>query len=253
MKLSLVIPAYNEADGVEQTKAALEPVLARLREHYDVEVVFVNDGSSDKTAQLLGEAFANDEQVQVVSHNKNYGLGMAIRTGFKHSDGDIVLTTDFDGTYPFETIPEMLQKMVTTGADIITASPYHPQGRVDGVPKYRLLFSFGASSLYRLLVSRHIHTWTALFRAYRRNVVQNVTFEQTGFLGGTELLVNALRAGYSVTEYPTTLYTRTFGQSSIRIAQVTTAHLKFLCSLLGNDIKKLFTRDHRESVGIHRV
>jgi dolichol-phosphate mannosyltransferase len=232
MHLSLVIPAYNESEGVAQTAAAIRPLLQDLRQSHDVEVVFVNDGSKDNTAQLLQAEFADDPQVRVVSHDVNRGLGAALRTGFQHAKGEIVITTDFDGTYPVTTIPTLLNKMLADQTDIITASPYHPQGHVEGVPRYRLLFSFGASLLYRILVKRHIHTWTALYRAYRRPVIETITFDSNDFLAGTELLVKALRAGYTVSEFPTTLHTRSFGQSSIRIARVTLLHLKFQLSLL---------------------
>jgi dolichol-phosphate mannosyltransferase len=230
--ISIVIPAFNESEGVKQTAESLRPVLNYLRKTHNVEVVFVNDGSRDETERLLKETFADDSKVRVVSHEVNKGLGGAIRTGLSHATGDIIVTTDFDGTYAFNTIPQLLGRIITDGADIVTASPYHPNGEVEGVPQYRLLFSFGASLLYRLLVKWEIHTWTALFRAYRRRVVENVTFESNDFLAGTELLVKALQQGYKVTEYPTTLRVRTFGQSSIRIARVTKAHLKFQARIL---------------------
>ncbi len=232
VKISLVIPAYNESEGVAQTADALRPVVVYLRKKYDVEVVFVNDGSKDNTAELLQTHFADDPAVRVVSHECNRGLGAAIRTGFQHATGDIIITTDFDGTYSFSTIPQLLSKLIVEHVDIVTASPYHPQGHVEGVPRYRLLFSFGASLLYRILVSWRLHTWTALYRAYRRRVVETVSFESDDFLAGTELLVKACRAGYSVSEFPTTLHVRTFGQSSIRIARVTLSHLKFQARLL---------------------
>ncbi len=232
MDISLIIPAYNESEGVKQTADSLRPVLNYLRKTHSVEVIFVNDGSRDDTERLLKETFADDDKVRVVSHEVNRGLGAAIRTGFAHAAGDIIITTDFDGTYAFNTIPQLLGRLIFDGADIVTASPYHPNGSVEGVPRYRLLFSFGASLLYRLLVKWHIHTWTALFRAYRRRVIENVTFESNGFLAGTELLVKALQAGYKVTEFPTTLRVRTFGQSSLKIARVTKAHLKYQLRLL---------------------
>src|SRR5262249_59237189 len=119
-----------------------------------------------------------------------------------------------------------------------------PKGHVEGVPRYRLMFSFGASFLYRLLVDWHIHTWTALYRAYRRKVVETVSFESNDFLAGTELLVYALQAGYRVSEFPTTLHVRTFGQSSIKIARVTRQHLKFQFRLLKSAI---LNRDHDRS------
>lgn len=232
MKISLVIPAYNESEGVHQTANAVRNVLAYLRKTHDMEVVFINDGSKDNTADLLIEEFKDDAKVKIISHEVNKGLGAAIRTGFEHATGDIIITTDFDGTYPMTTIPQMLGRMTVDNVDIITASPYHPNGRVQGVPRYRLMFSFGASLLYRILVSWKIHTWTALYRAYRRKVVETISFESNDFLAGTELLVKAMQAGYTVSEFPTTLHVRTFGQSSIKIAKVTSLHLKFQLKLL---------------------
>ncbi len=231
-KLSLVIPAYNESEGVRQTAQAVRALVNYLNKNYDTEVIFVNDGSKDNTAALLTAEFANDPNVRVVSHDTNRGMGAAIRTGFQNAQGDIIVTTDFDGTYPLNTIPQMLARMRVDQADLITASPYHPNGMVEGVPGYRLLFSFGASLLYRLLVSWRIHTWTALYRAYSRRVIDAIQFESNDFLAGTEILVKALRAGFRVTEFPTTLHVRTFGQSSLRIARVTRSHLKYQSRLL---------------------
>ncbi len=238
MKISLVIPAYNESEGVAKTAAAVRPVIAFLREKHETEIVFVNDGSKDDTEAQLQAAFAGDSSVRVVSHERNRGLGAAIRTGFAHATGDIVITTDFDGTYAFNTIPQLLAKLLAENVDIVTASPYHPKGRVEGVPRYRLLFSYGASFLYRVLVRWDIYCWTALFRAYRRPVLDSITFESDDFLAGTELLVKAIRAGYKVAEFPTTLHVRTFGQSSIKIARVTKAHLKFQARLLWSAITR---------------
>lgn len=232
MRVSLIIPAYNEAAGVASTVPALTPVLADLRQRWDTDLILVDDGSQDETRRLLEEAFAGDDRAQIVAHDQNRGLGAALRTGFAAAQGEVVVTTDFDGTYAFALIAPLVEHLLATEAAIVTASPYHPQGAVEGVPRHRLLFSFGASLLYRLLVDWRIHTWTALFRAYRRPVIESLTFESDGFLAGTELLVYARQAGFRVEEYPTTLRVRVFGQSSIRIAQVMQAHLGFQGRLL---------------------
>ncbi len=76
-------------------------------------------------------------------------------------------------------------------------------------------------------MSWRIHTWTALYRAYNRRVIDTIQFESNDFLAGTEILVKALQAGFRVSEFPTTLHVRTFGQSSLRIARVTRSHLKY--------------------------
>jgi len=232
MKLSIIIPAYNESESVHHTAKALHPVIVDLQKTYDVEVLFVNDGSADNTEELLREAFADVDYAHVISYKNNRGLGGAIRTGFKHAEGDIIVTTDFDGTYDFRTIPNILEYFKDENVDMVTASPYHPLGGVEGVPQYRLLFSSGASLIYRILVSPRIYCWTALFRAYRRSVIAETSFEDDGFLFGTELMINAIRGGFKVKEYPTILNSRAFGESSIRIAKVTKSHLKYQSRLL---------------------
>lgn len=237
MKLSLVIPAYNEAEGVHHTADRLSSVLSTLETNYRVEVIFVDDGSKDATLKLLRETFAGDPRFQIVAHEENKGPGAAIRTGFAHAAGDVIVTTDFDGTYSFDTIPQLVQQLIDQQADVVTASPYHPKGGVEGIPRLRLLFSYGASMIYRVLVSWRIHTWTAFYRAYRRPVIQSVSFEHNGFLGNTELLIHALRAGFKVTEFPTVLRRRQFGQSSLKVARVTLTHLKFIAGLLRNRVR----------------
>ena len=231
MKLSIIIPAYNESESVLNTVTKLRPVISDLQQTYDVEILFVNDGSKDDTEDLLRQAFSDVDYAHIISYKNNRGLGGAIRTGLKHAEGDLIITTDFDGTYDFRTIPEILE-CLTDDVDIVTASPYHPQGGVEGVPQYRLLFSHGASLIYRILVNPRIYCWTALFRVYRRSVITHTDFENDGFLFGTELMINAIRGGYKVKEYPTILNSRAFGQSSIRIAQVTMSHLKYQAKLL---------------------
>ncbi|MBZ0296224.1 MAG: glycosyltransferase family 2 protein [Anaerolineae bacterium] len=233
MKLSIVIPVFNEADNVDNTAMALEQTLSYLRQqHYDVEMILVNDGSRDDTLSRLETAFRNDPDVHIISHEQNQGIGAALRTGFKHSTGEIVITTDFDGTYDFNTIPQLLSHIIINHADIVTASPYRAKGTTEGVAFHRRLFSIGASLPYRLLVKSGLHTWTSLFRAYRRPVIENVYFGTQGFPEGTELLVNAIRAGFRVAEYPTTLHGRTGGRSSMKAAQVIKSHLRLQAYLL---------------------
>ena len=164
--------------------------------------------------------------VRFERHPVNRGLGAAMRTGFGAARGDVIVTTDSDGTYHFGEIPALLSRL-SAEIDIVTASPYHPQGGVAGVPAYRLVLSQGSSAIYRLLVSWHVHTYTCLFRAYRRGVVKRVTFASDGFLAGTELLVKAMLAGYRVAEHPAVLHRRAFGESKARLMRTVLAHLRF--------------------------
>lgn len=238
MDLSIIIPCYNEVDNVPKLLAEFLPVVSGLVERgsaghvptTQVEVIFVDDGSRDGTFPYLLETFADQKLAGVTfhftQHRTNRGLGAALRTGMDMAKGNVVVTTDCDGTYHFCEIPHLLARL-TPDVDMVTASPYHPHGAVDGVPAYRLLLSRSSSAIYRMLADRRVYTYTALFRAYRREVIQNVPFTSDGFLAGTELLVNAIRMGYRVAEHPTVLHSRAFGVSKAKIIRTVRAHLGF--------------------------
>lgn len=231
MDLSIVVPCCNEAENVPKLAAELMPVAAALARDRSVEVVFVDDGSTDGTLPALEAAFGAGRApagvaVRFEQHPVNRGLGAAMHTGFAAAAGEVVVSTDADGTYKFETIPALLA-CLGPQVDIVTASPYHPAGAVKDVPRYRLVLSQGASFLYRLLVAWRIHTWTCLHRAYRREVLQTIQFESPGFLAGTELLVKALLAGYRVAEFPAILHSRVAGQSKAKVVRIIRAHLGF--------------------------
>lgn len=233
--VSLVVPCYDEADNGPRLERDLFPVVARLAERGAVEVVFVDDGSRDGTPAVL-ESLAqrctsSRIAVHVVRHQHNRGLGAALRTGFAAARGDIVVTTDADATYRFEGIPALIDAL-TEDVDLVTASPYHPEGTVVGVQWHRLVLSRGSSWIYRCLVTRRLHTYTCLFRAYRRHVIETVPFQSDGFLAGTELLVNAVLAGYRAAEYPAALHSRVAGVSKAKLARTVLAHLGYQARVL---------------------
>lgn len=229
--LSIVIPCYNESEGIPSMRERFAAVLPVLRQCAEVELVLVDDGSSDGSAELLESAFADIDNVIVVRHGKNRGIGAALRSGFAHASGNTIVTCDSDGTYPFEEIPALLDRLVP-GVDIVTASPYHPDGGIENVPAYRIIISKGASICYRLLVSSHIHTYTALFRACRREVIDQVVTRADGFVMVTELLVESVLAGFNVAEYPAVLRVRRYGQSKARVVRITGTHLSYMAGLI---------------------
>jgi dolichol-phosphate mannosyltransferase len=260
MNLSIIIPLFNESENISGLYGNIVPVLEGLiHNEYplpeaidSIELVFVDDGSTDDTFSFLREYFDplsnNGTMIRYKSHPKNLGLGAALRTGFSSLSGDVVITTDSDGTYHFSTIPDLLS-CLTPEIDIVTASPYHPSGNVVGVPPNRLLLSRGSSLIYRLLVDWHLHTYTALYRVYRRQVVDEITFKSNGFLAGTELIVKAIFSGKRVGEYPATLHRRVYGISKAKIIRTIMAHLNFHVLILLHRLKirSLFKNEHLEN------
>ncbi|MBI2145796.1 glycosyltransferase family 2 protein [Candidatus Woesearchaeota archaeon] len=236
-KLSLIVPCYNEERGIQNLYHQLAPVLDKLEKEYSLEVIFVDDGSKDQTVALLQQFFSGKKYVQIVRHEVNKNLGAAVRTGFAHATGDIIITMDSDCTYDPQGIFPMLQ-LLDRGTSIVTASPYHPLGGIRNVPKYRLFLSKSITGIYRFLTGAKIYTFTALFRAQRKEVVQNILFKSNDFLATAEILVSALNQGHHVKEYPMVLSVREFGESKMKLLNVIWSHLKFATSLVPQRIKR---------------
>jgi dolichol-phosphate mannosyltransferase len=243
MKLSVVVPCYNEEDNIDKLRNEFFPAMEKLigihlpddSQIDAVEVVFVDDGSKDNTYMKLKDSFGDSmpPAIKVIfeKHTVNRGMSAALRTGFNICTGDVIITTDSDGTYQFSTIPAMLGYL-KKGVDIVTASPYHPKGEVVGVPPFRIFLSRGASLLYRIFLSWNIYTYTALFRVYRRQVIDSISFTADDFLGQTELMVKAMLKGYKVEEFPAALHRRMFGVSKAKLVKTIRSHLGFQTRLV---------------------
>ncbi len=233
--ISIIIPCCNEEEALERFPVRLFPLLDSLAVPGEqrVELILVDDGSRDQTWAMLQEFEQEIHNFQIVlgQHAENRGLGAALITGQQLASGDLIVTLDGDGTYPFE-ITRQLLAAIDEGADIATASPYHPRGSVDGVSALRLVFSRGASTLYRILVDPSIHTYTALVRAYRAPMLAAALAGDPGFLNVAKTLVEARRRGASVVEIPATLAQRNVGQSKAKLLRITRAHLGYMREII---------------------
>ena len=114
------------------------------------------------------------------------------------------------------------------GAAVACASCYHPRGKVVGVPKWRLLLSQFASRRYRNLTGVPLWTFTCMVRVYRREVLERCPMTREGFVGVTEILLRAIRAGFSVAETPAALHRRQTGVSKMRTWRVGRQHLALM-------------------------
>jgi len=217
--ISIIIPCYNEEKGIPN----LINELNRLKLNQKHEIIFVDDGSTDNTYELI-------RGYKIVKHETNKGIGEAMRSGFKYASGDLIAVVDSDCSYPLDVIPKMIEEM--GDADIITASPYHPGGSVENTSKFRLFLSKSASKLYDLILSKGIYTYTAMVRVYKKEVIKDIEFKSSDFLAVTEILVNALKKGYKVREFPTILYKRKFGCSKMNLLKTIFRHIKYMLKLV---------------------
>jgi dolichol-phosphate mannosyltransferase len=241
--VSVIVPCYDEADGIPSLLERLE-TLAPL----GWEFVLVDDGSRDATFASLMAAAGSRPWLRVVRHGTNLGLGAALRTGFAHARGPIVCTMDSDCTYQPERLPELV-RLIEQGADLATASPWHPDSAPPRGGTLRAGLSRAVSALYRVCIGRDVYTFTCMHRAYRREVVERTRFRSAGFAAVAELMLRPLLAGYRVRELPMQLGVRRFGKSKLLIGEAVLAHVGLLAFTAG----KMSARWVRRRVGLLRT
>lgn len=208
--IRFVIPAYNEAENIPRLLADLAPVARRL----GARVIFVDDGSTDGTADVIRE-HSSDLHIAIVRHSINRGLGTAINTGIRaalgeSSDEDAIVTLEADTTSDLSDLPRMMDEF-DKGADIVLASVYAPGGEIIGVAGWRLAASKSVSNTFRYLGGlRQIHTLSSLYRIYRAGTLRRAAdtygyllVREPGFAANVELLLKLYNAGATVTEVPT--------------------------------------------------
>lgn len=166
IELSIVIPACNEADNVAPLHAELSRALAALRKSY--EVIFIDDGSTDATFERLAALAASDARVRVIRFRKNFGQTAALRAGFEHARGGIIVAMDADLQNDPSDIGVLLQKLAQ-GLDVV--SGWRKERRD---PLSKKIISAGANVLRKLILRDAIHDSGCTLKAYRREAVEHL-------------------------------------------------------------------------------
>ncbi len=164
--LSVVIPVYNEEENIPKLYEELKEVLERLP--YDYEIIFVDDGSTDRTPQILEELAKKDPRVKVVRFRRNYGQTAAMYAGFQYASGDVVITMDGDLQNDPHDIPKLLEK-INEGYDIVSG------WRKDRKDPFlsRILPSKIANWIISKVTGVHLHDYGCTLKAYRKEVAKN--------------------------------------------------------------------------------
>ncbi len=201
-KYSIVIPAYNESARIPAT---LERVVACLRErNWDAEVIVVNDGSTDTTAEVVGEFVRTAPEVRLVENPGNRGKGYSVRSGMLQALGEVVMFTDADLSSPIEEA-ERLFAAIAAGADIAIGSRWLESSRqTHRQPLYRQFFGRCFNAVTRGVMGLHFADTQCGFKAFTRSAAQTVfqlqTIERWGF--DPEILFIAVKRGLRVAEVP---------------------------------------------------
>lgn len=209
MKVSVIIPTYNERDNLEELFERID----RALNGRDYEIIIVDDDSPDGTWKLARE-LGGRYPVRVIRRVKEKGLSSAVIRGFNEASGDIFVVMDADLQHPPEKIPELVGA-IDAGADVAIGSRYVPGGRVRNWYWYRKLISKGAILLGRIALPkiRGIKDPVSGFFALRREVVAGAELNPVGF----KILMEILIKGHyrRVVEVPFTFGLRRAGESKL--------------------------------------
>jgi dolichyl-phosphate beta-glucosyltransferase len=199
---SIVIPAYNESARI---LGALKSVVGCIRQRgWFAEVVVVDDGSRDQTAQIVLDFAANAPEVRLLRNPGNRGKGFSVRSGVLQSFGEIVMFTDADLSAPIEEAEDLFAALAA-GADIAIGSRWLQRARQTiRQPLYRQFFGRCFNAVTRAVMGLPFADTQCGFKAFTRPSAQTVfqlqTIERWGF--DPEILFIALKRGYRVTEVP---------------------------------------------------
>ena len=180
-KISIVVPMYYEEQVAEECYKRTVGVLNKLSKTYDYEIIFVNDGSKDRTLEILEEIANKDENAKIVSFSRNFGHQAAVTAGLKYVTGDAIVIIDADLQDPPELIPEMLKKW-EEGYEVI----YGKRKTREGESAFKLLTAKAFYSTLNKLSDVEIPKDTGDFRLVDRKVVDviNSLPEHNKFLRG---------------------------------------------------------------------
>jgi polysaccharide deacetylase family protein (PEP-CTERM system associated) len=229
-RITLVVPCYNEEHSLPYLANTLGSVREVLAPRYDVETIFVDDNSGDRTWGVLEQLFGSDPHATRLRHETNRGVAASILTGLRHAQTEIVCSIDCDCSYDPHDLANMIP-LLREDVALVTASPYHPKGHVYNVPVWRLSLSKSLSRIYRLVLRQPLHTYTSCFRVYRRRAVIGIEPERGGFLGIAELIGKLALSGATIVEHPATLEVRVLGHSKMKILHTIAGHLALIAML----------------------
>ena len=205
--ISLVMPAYNEADNIEPMVAEATPALEANADDY--EIIVVDDGSADETAAVTRRVMETHPHVRLVQHPVNQGFGAAVFSGFTSAEKDWIFYTDADRQFVLSELERFVPYMEE--ADLIAG---YRAPRRD--PFLRVFYGKGWSALCTLLFGYTVRDVDCGFKLFRREIIQNLA-PQIASRGATfsiEWLVRAKRAGYRFVELPVTHRPRVAGSQT---------------------------------------
>lgn len=203
--ISLVFPAYNEEPNIERAVAEARRALQKFADRH--EIIVVNDGSADRTGEIIERLARECDDVVPVQHPKNRGYGAALCSGFARAGLDYVFFSDSDLQFNLDEMDRLVEWIgrydIVTGYRVKRADPLH-----------RKLNAWAWGTLVRFLFGIKVRDIDCAFKLFRRRVLDAIKPTSAGAMINTEILAQAVKAGFTIHEVPVTHLPRTQGQQT---------------------------------------
>lgn len=255
-ELSVLLPAFNEEDNLELMIDTWNIYKDNLLQDYklNLEIIIVNDGSRDNTKSIGENLSEKHENVTLINHETNKGLGEAIKTGItyilnKCPNSEYTCIMDCDNTQDPKYITDMLSRLTKNDSDVVIASRYQKGAKVIGVSPLRQLTSFGALFIFSMLLRvKDVRDYTCGYRLYKNDILNksNEIFgkdliKESGFSCMAELLYKLFLCGARFSEVPFVLrYDSKKGSSKMKVTKTVIDSFKLIRKLKKNkrNVKK---------------
>jgi len=222
--LAVVAPAYNEQDVIKQVVTQWSDVLSR--EKLSFEIVICNDGSSDRTPEILSELQQSLPHLVVVSHFPNRGYGYALAQAIKASTADYIMTMDSDGQFDIAEYANLLQALSETKSDLVTGFRLAKKDSFLKVTADRIM-----NILVRCLFGLSLRDTNCAQKLAKGDILRSLVIEATGYPTPTEIVLKAHAQGYTVSERGVPHLFREAGRSKLNFCRTSIKFLVFLLYL----------------------
>lgn len=208
MKLSIVIPVYNEVD-------TLREILGKVREvetGLEREIILVDDGSSDGTRELLPKLEEEFDDVTISLHEANQGKGAALHTGFALATGDLILIQDADMEYDPRDYPRLLQPILEERADVVYGSRFLGGGPHRVVYYWHYVGNKFLTLLSNFMTNINLTDMEVCYKVFKRELLQSFDLKEKRFGFEVEVTAKTARSGAVIYEVPISYYGRSYAE-----------------------------------------
>ena len=203
MKLSIIVPAFNEEKTIGEM---LSKLISLNIGSIDKEIIVVNDGSTDSTGQIIEKIKKYNQSLIVIDHVKNKGKGAAVRTGFTSATGDILIIQDADLEYNPNDIPKIIKPIVEKNARVVYGTRLKIKPILFGKNKTPLLLHFFGNKFLSLVTTAlygyPISDMETCYKAFEKNVIKGMRLRSRSFNFEPEITAKILKKGIRILEIP---------------------------------------------------